>query len=71
MTKSPKSFRLSDRAIENLHFMVASTGANETALVEMALALLRHSFDIKKLEAKVSNTPALQTPGQKKKRKRH
>jgi len=72
MTKSPKAFRLSEQATESLAWLVAQTGTNETAIVEMSLAFLKHSLEVKKLEPKpLLNSSAPQTPGTKKKRKRH
>jgi len=38
MKKTPKSFKLSQAALDNLAFIVATTGVNQTAAVEMALA---------------------------------
>lgn len=38
MTKNPKTFRLSDQAIEHLAALAERTGTTETAIVEMALA---------------------------------
>jgi hypothetical protein len=44
MAKNPKSFRLSDKATENLRWLVDASGANETAVTELALAFLRQGF---------------------------
>ena len=68
MTKSPKAFRLSEQATESLAWLVAQTGTNETAIVEMSLAFLKHSLEVKKTEPLPKAT--VQQPGAKKKRKR-
>lgn len=71
MTKSPKAFRLSEQALESLNWLVAQTGTNETAIVEMSLAFLKHSLEVKKLEPKLlPNSTASQTPGKKKRKRR-
>jgi len=44
MAKNPKSFRMSDKATENLRWLVDASGANETAVIEMALAYFRKGF---------------------------
>ena len=70
MTKTPKAFRLSEKATESLSWLVAQTGTNETAIVEMSLAFLKHSLEVKKLTPEVlPNSPVPQKSG--KKRKRH
>jgi hypothetical protein len=46
MNKSPKAFRLSGQAIEALKWLVAQTGANETAIVEMALVHFRKQYQV-------------------------
>lgn len=38
--KTSKAFRLSDQALDNLETIKAASGANETAVIEMALAAL-------------------------------
>lgn len=40
MTKTSKGFRLSDAALANLRRVQKQTGMSQTAVVEMALALL-------------------------------
>ena len=44
MAKNPKSFRLSDKATENLRWLVEASGSNETAVIELALAYFRQGF---------------------------
>ena len=44
MSKSPKAFRLSEQALESLRWLVAETGTNETAIVEMSLAFLKREL---------------------------
>lgn len=73
MTKLPKAFRLSEQATESLKWLVAQTGTNETAIVELSLAFLKHSLEVKKQAPEVSpNSPASQVSKvtAKKKRKR-
>jgi hypothetical protein len=70
MSKTPKAFRLSEQATESLKWLVAKTGTTETAIVELSLAFLRQSLEVKQLVSKpepVTNT-LIST---KKKRKRH
>jgi len=38
MTKRHKTFRLSERALENLQTVKSFSGASETAIIELALA---------------------------------
>jgi len=68
MTKTPKAFCLSEQAAESLKWLVAKTGTTEAAIVEMSLAFLKQSLEVKPLAEKIVNS---QVPGQKKKRKRH
>jgi len=42
--KTAKTFRLSAQAVERLQYLNAQTGANETAIVELALALFEHDI---------------------------
>lgn len=44
MAKNPKSFRLSDKATDNLRWLVEASGSNETAVIELALAYFRQGF---------------------------
>jgi hypothetical protein len=68
MPKLSKAFRLSEQATESLKWLVAQTGTTETAIVELSLAFLKHSLEIKKQAPEVKqNSPV----PQKKKRKRH
>jgi hypothetical protein len=73
MTKSPKAFRLSEQATESLKWLVAKTGTTETAIVELSLAFLRQSLEVPRRggDAVTSSAEKIQSPGQKKKRKRH
>lgn len=38
MAKTPKTFRLSEQAINHLKEIASQTGSNDTAIIEMALA---------------------------------
>ena len=72
MSKSPKAFRLSKQAIEALRWLVSETGANETAIVEMALVRFRKTFE--KSEHSVKDLGQIDQSSLiagKKKRKRH
>ena len=74
MTKTPKAFRLSEQATESLKWLVAKTGTTETAIVELSLAFLKQSLENPRRGGDAvtsADNPAPQTPGQKKKRKRH
>jgi len=72
MTKTPKAFRLSEQATESLKWLVAKTGITETAIVEMSLAFLKQSLDNPRRGGDaVTSAEPIQSPGQKKKRKRH
>jgi len=72
MTKTPKAFRLSEQATESLKWLVAKTGTTETAIVELSLAFLKQSLEGQRRgEVAVTSAEPIQSPGQKKKRKRH
>jgi predicted transcriptional regulator len=79
--KTAKTFRLSAQAVQNLRMLAEETGANETAIIEIALALFGQ--DIRHSHAGMSDgmaTVALDLGGErridptiqpKKKRRRH
>jgi predicted DNA-binding protein len=48
--KTSKSFRLSSQALQALSYLSSETGANETAIIEIALAYYRRAYNSAKLE---------------------
>ena len=48
--KTSKSFRLSSQALQALVYLSSETGANETAIIEIALAHYRRAYNSAKLE---------------------
>ena len=80
--KNSKSFRLSVQALSALHYLAEETGANETAIVEIALSHYRKAYNGAKLEKikevvgqdvplAIVEQVAISFPSGKKKRKRH
>jgi len=72
MAKSPKSYRLSDQALDSLQWLTSKTGTNETAIIEMSIAFLKQKFEVvlSGPEKIVSNVAVPVVDLQKKKRKR-
>ena len=81
--KTSKSFRLSVQALSSLQYLADETGANETAILEIALAHYRQAYNSAKL-ADISEVTGRKFPSSivervkivdsvvsKKKRKRH
>ena len=75
MTKSSKSFRLSEQAISSLQWIASETGANETAIIELSLAFFISKIRgdiVNKIEAETtSKIQVISAPVSHKKRKRH
>ena len=45
MAKTAKTFRLSEQAVERLKYLHETTGTNETAIIEIALALFQRDIE--------------------------
>ena len=45
MAKTAKTFRLSEQAVERLKSLHKTTGANETAIIEIALAMFQKEME--------------------------
>jgi hypothetical protein len=75
MTKSSKSFRLSEQAISSLQWVASETGANETAIIELSLAFFVSKIRgdiVNKIQAETANKiQQIPSPVPYKKRKRH
>jgi hypothetical protein len=65
--KTAKTFRLSSQAIEGLKRLTEKTGANETAIVEIALTL----FSRQVINSLQDDRDLTQSPKPKKPRNRH